>query len=49
MRARSGDGRSAGRPSLITPFRSKPLLGIDRALAAHGHGLLVGRGHRRSS
>jgi LacI family repressor for deo operon, udp, cdd, tsx, nupC, and nupG len=32
-------------PSFITPFFSELLLGVDRALSAHGYGLLVGNLH----
>jgi LacI family repressor for deo operon, udp, cdd, tsx, nupC, and nupG len=32
-------------PSLITPFFADLLLGVDRALSAHGYGLLVGNLH----
>jgi LacI family repressor for deo operon, udp, cdd, tsx, nupC, and nupG len=32
-------------PSLITPFFSELLLGVDQALSAHGYGLLVGNLH----
>jgi LacI family repressor for deo operon, udp, cdd, tsx, nupC, and nupG len=34
-------------PSLITPFFSELLLGIDQALSARGYGLLVGNLHDR--
>ena len=33
-------------PTVVTPFFSALLLGIDRALAAHGYGLLVGHDAR---
>jgi LacI family repressor for deo operon, udp, cdd, tsx, nupC, and nupG len=35
-------------PSLITPFFSELLLGIDQALSAQGYGLLIGNLHDRA-